>query len=82
MSAAATDVAAIADSLATTAASLDTAAGTQPSHQGVRAFDGAVAAMQSRASTRAHRLGDDLSTAGASYMNTDQEAAGSIQQSL
>lgn len=82
MRAAASDVAALADSLGTTGGPLDTTPGTQPSHQGVRAFDGAVAAIQSRASTRAYLVGEDLSTAGASYMNTDEESAGSLQQSL
>ena len=80
--AAASDVAAIADSLGTTGESLDTTPGTQPSHQGVRTIDVAVAAIQSRASTRAQLVGEDLSTAGTSYINTDQESAGSLQQSL
>lgn len=80
--AAASDVAAIADSLGATGGSLDTTPGAQPSHQGVRTIDVAVAAIQSRASTRAHLVGEDLSTAGTSYMNTDQESAGSLQQSL
>lgn len=51
------------------------AAGEQPSHGGVAALDGALAAARARQARRVERQASDLHSAAAVYTHTDESAA-------
>lgn len=57
-------------------------AGGQPSHSGVAALDGSLAAARARQARRVGGQGSDLHTAGAVYTHTDESAAEDVTRTI
>ncbi|MCV7267121.1 hypothetical protein [Mycolicibacterium doricum] len=58
------------------------AAGSQPSHAGVAALDGSLAAARTRQARRVQGQGSDLRAAGAVYTRTDESAAEDVTRTI
>lgn len=58
------------------------AAGDQPSHGGVAALDGALAAARARQSRRIAGQGSDLHAAAAVYTHTDESGADDVTRTI
>lgn len=58
------------------------AAGSQPSHSGVAALDGSLAAARARQARRVQGQGSDLHTAVAVYTRTDESAADNLMRTI
>lgn len=70
----------IARGLATTGDG--SAAGSQPSHAGVAALDGSLAAARARQAARVGGQGSDLQAAAAVYTHTNESAAEDVTRTI
>lgn len=57
-------------------------AGEQPSHGGVAALDGALAAARARQARRVEGQGSDLHTVAAVYTHTDESGADDVTRTI